>query len=184
MDKEIVRIRNIIIESFGRAVGVYGLNETIGRIYGYLFFCDEAVGLEKIADDLEVSKATVSINIRILLEFKMVKKIWKRGSRKDYYEAERDFIKIMQETLKNKEREQVEMLKGAVKEARYKYKKIVDKIDSGGELIKNDLEKIELLEEWVHKSEKWINFMLKITAKEKEEETELKKIDVEWGGSS
>jgi DNA-binding transcriptional regulator GbsR (MarR family) len=34
IDQEIKDIREIIIESMGHAVGLYGINKTIGRIYG------------------------------------------------------------------------------------------------------------------------------------------------------
>ena len=52
------------------------------------------LSLDEIKDALEVSKATVSLNIRELLKWGAVKKIWKPGTRRDYYEPETDFLKI------------------------------------------------------------------------------------------
>ncbi|MFP4015998.1 MAG: GbsR/MarR family transcriptional regulator, partial [Halanaerobiales bacterium] len=109
--------RNIILESFGGAVGSYGMNETIGRIYGLLYMEDEPLSLKKIADQLGVSKATISINIRLLLELKMVQKVWQKGSRKDFYTAERDFEKIIQEIIRNKEMKLAALIKDAIARA-------------------------------------------------------------------
>lgn len=183
VDKGLMEIRNIIINSLGQCAGVYGMNETLGRIYGYLFFQDNPVPLDKIAEDLGVSKATVSINSRILLELKMVKKVWQRGSRKDFYEAERDFIKIVRGALETKEREQVSLVKQALSEAREKYREIEkeDQIDT--ELVDSDLEKLAKLQEFIDKHEGLVELFINILSQEEEEEAELREIDIDWGGN-
>jgi len=66
-----------------------------------LFFSEQPLGLEDIASELEVSKATVSIHIRFLEGMKNVRKVWVKGSRRDYYEAERNTGKIMTEHLQS-----------------------------------------------------------------------------------
>ncbi len=45
------------------------------------------MSLEAIAGELQVSKSNISINIREAERLGMVKKVWKKGDRKDYYEA-------------------------------------------------------------------------------------------------
>lgn len=178
-DDELMEGRNIIIESLGQSVGVYGMNETIGRIYGYLFFKDGPVSLDEIAEDLGVSKATVSINIRLLLELKMVKKVWKRGSRKDFYEAERDFIKIVREVLSSKEREQVHLIQQALGKAREKYQQLEEKGTVDFDLVVRDLEKLDKMQEFVDKHERVIDLFVNILSHDKVEE-ELQEIDVDW----
>lgn len=97
---------DIVIEAFGKSYALYGLPDVLGRIYGVLFFADEPMGLEDIARILQVSKATVSVNVRILESVKSVRKIWVKGSRRDYYEAERNVSKLMLESLRaNMQRE-------------------------------------------------------------------------------
>ncbi|MFW5996103.1 MAG: GbsR/MarR family transcriptional regulator [Halanaerobiaceae bacterium] len=178
-DDELMEGRNIIIESLGQSVGVYGMNETIGRIYGYLFFKDGPVPLDEIAEDLGVSKATVSINIRLLLELKMVKKVWKRGSRKDFYEAERDFIKIVREVLSSKEREQVHLIQQALGKAREKYQQLEENGTVDFDLVVRDLEKLDKMQEFVDKHERVIDLFVNILSHDKVEE-ELQEIDVDW----
>lgn len=65
------------------------VNKAGGQIYALLFLSEEPLSLDEIADRLQVSKSNVSINIRLLEDMRLVKKIWVKGSRKDYYEAER-----------------------------------------------------------------------------------------------
>ncbi len=102
MEQErLLQARDIMVDAFGRIYAMFGMPEVVGRIYGLLFFSEQPLGLEDIASELEVSKATVSIHIRFLEGIKNVRKVWVKGSRRDYYEAERNTGKIMAEHLQS-----------------------------------------------------------------------------------
>ena len=83
------------------------INKVGGQIYALLFVSDEPLSLDEIAERLGVSKSNVSVNIRLLEEYDLVKQVWVRGSRKDYYAARRvypkkvitDFLEKIQGTL-------------------------------------------------------------------------------------
>ena len=63
------------------------LNRVCGQIYALLYLSPEPLSLDDIVAELGVSKGNVSINIRILEDYKLVKKVWVKGTRKDYYQA-------------------------------------------------------------------------------------------------
>lgn len=69
------------------------INKVGGQIYALLFLSDEPISLDDIAKTLGVSKSSVSINIRMLGENNLVRKVWVKGSRKDFYAAERTYPK-------------------------------------------------------------------------------------------
>jgi DNA-binding transcriptional regulator GbsR (MarR family) len=69
------------------------INRVGGQIYALLFLSDEPMSLDEIGERLGVSKSNISINIRMLEEYNLVRKVWVRGSRKDYYAAERAYPK-------------------------------------------------------------------------------------------
>ena len=83
------------------------INRVGGQIYALLFIADEPMSLDEIADRLGVSKSNVSVNIRMLEDYSLVRKVWIKGSRKDYYAAERvypkkvlkDFLEKIQGTM-------------------------------------------------------------------------------------
>jgi DNA-binding transcriptional regulator GbsR (MarR family) len=83
------------------------INKVGGQIYALLFLSDEPLSLDDIANRLSVSKSNVSINIRMLEDYNLVRKVWVKGSRKDYYSAEavypqkvlRDFLEKIRGTL-------------------------------------------------------------------------------------
>ena len=83
------------------------INKAGGQIYALLFLSDEPLSLDQISDLLKISKSNVSINIRLLEDYRLVRKVWVKGSRKDYYSAERvypkkvlrDFLEKIHNTL-------------------------------------------------------------------------------------
>ena len=83
------------------------INKAGGQIYALLFLTDEPLSLDEISKQLGISKSNVSINIRLLEDYNLVRKVWVKGSRKDYYSAERaypkkvlgDFLEHIQATI-------------------------------------------------------------------------------------
>lgn len=69
------------------------INRAGGQIYALLFLNDEPLSLDEISARLGISKSNVSINIRLLEDYNLVRKVWVKGSRKDYYAAERVYPK-------------------------------------------------------------------------------------------
>lgn len=81
------------IESAGKiSANMLGMvNKVGGQIYALLFLSRDPLSLDDISDILGVSKGNISVNVRLLEELKLVKKVWVKGSRRDYYEANRDY---------------------------------------------------------------------------------------------
>lgn len=86
----------------------FGLNRTVGQIYGLLFLSSEPVSLDKIVEVLKISKGGVSVNIRELERWGAVKKVWVQGSRKDFYEANADFVNVAYTRMKNRMKKMLE----------------------------------------------------------------------------
>jgi DNA-binding transcriptional regulator GbsR (MarR family) len=74
------------IESYGQYFENFKFPRTFGRIYGLLLITDQPyLGLDQIASELGVSKASISTVIRQLVGFTMVEKVTLPGNRKDFY---------------------------------------------------------------------------------------------------
>lgn len=71
------------------------LNPTVGQIYGLLYISPEPVSLNEMVEKLGISKGSASTNIRILESWGAVRKVWVKGSRRDFYEAELDTLNIV-----------------------------------------------------------------------------------------
>ena len=75
------------IEDAGSLTQSLGIGRVLGQIYAYLYFSAEPRGLSDMQDVLAISKGSASMGVRQLEQWNAVRKVWVRGDRKDYYEA-------------------------------------------------------------------------------------------------
>lgn len=124
--EKLTELRDIIIQSLAENMDLYGITDSIGRLYGTLYFSNHPLNLDEMREALGMSKTSMSIGVRALLETKMVRKVWKKGERKDLYQTEDDWYKTFVDyfstkwidaieanlkTIKRVEKEYLELLK-------------------------------------------------------------------------
>ncbi|MBV9100673.1 MAG: hypothetical protein JOZ46_06020 [Candidatus Dormibacteraeota bacterium] len=91
------RVTGIFVDGMGAAAATSGiLTQLQGRIFGLLYLHDRALSLDEITDELQQSKSNVSVQIRGLLDWQLVRQLRVAGSRRDHYEAATDFWRVMQ----------------------------------------------------------------------------------------
>src|SRR5207244_1999873 len=74
------------VDGLGAAAATSGiLNQLQGRIFALLYLQPRPIAPEDIAAELEQSKSNVSVNIRGLVEWHLVRHTRVAGSRKDHY---------------------------------------------------------------------------------------------------
>jgi len=91
--------RRGFIEAGGHTTQSFGLGRIVGQIYALLYLNPAPLCLDEIAAELGVSKASVSTIIRQLERWTAVKRVWVKGDRRDYYEAETDFQAVLKHGL-------------------------------------------------------------------------------------
>src|SRR5207253_5736166 len=97
------RARAVFIEGMGAASATSGvLSQLQGRIFAVLFLEDHPLSLDDIAKALQLSKSNISINIRNLVEWHLVRRVTVPNSRRDHYEAASDFWRVMQEIMERR----------------------------------------------------------------------------------
>jgi DNA-binding transcriptional regulator GbsR (MarR family) len=83
------RAREEFITSVERIAAQFGGGGALPRrIIAYLMFTPRPVSLNELCENLHVAKSGVSVNIRALENFGLVRKAWVKGERKDFYEAD------------------------------------------------------------------------------------------------
>ena len=95
MNENLAKAHDNFIEGIGHLASTVGLSRVIGQLYAILFLSNEPLCLDDMAERLKISKGNASVNIRELEKLGMVRKVWVKGSRKDFYEAELDLEKLI-----------------------------------------------------------------------------------------
>src|SRR5919204_5075176 len=111
--------RAVFTEGMGAASATSGvLSQLQGRIFAVLFLEDRPLSLDDIAESLQLSKSNISINIRGLVEWHLVRRVSVPNSRKDHYEAASDFWRVMQEIMERRFRWNIRQVIAACDETR------------------------------------------------------------------
>jgi len=108
----------IFVDGLGAAAATSGVLSALqGRIFALLYLQQTPLALGEIASELQQSKSNVSINIRGLIEWHLVRRISVPGSRKDHYEAATNFWRVMQEVMERRFRWTVRQVLAAITES-------------------------------------------------------------------
>ena len=85
MKKIAFEIKARLVEVGGSTSQDLGLGRIVGQILVYLYLRDGDCSLDKIGEDLGLSKASVSVAVRQLENLGLLRRTWKKGDRKNYY---------------------------------------------------------------------------------------------------
>jgi DNA-binding transcriptional regulator GbsR (MarR family) len=88
MEDAYERARDEFIKSLERIAAPIAAAGLPRRILAYLMFTPRPVSLDELCKRLGVAKSGVSVNVRILENYGLVRKVWVKGERKDFYEAD------------------------------------------------------------------------------------------------
>jgi len=95
----LARSREALIQALGRQSAFWGLGRTAGEIYAALYLSPVPLSLEEVARSLKVTKGNVSVAIRQLERMGMVRRSFRPGDRRVFFEAEADLWKITHTVL-------------------------------------------------------------------------------------
>lgn len=104
-NKDLQAVHNNMLEGLGQLSDYFGFSKVMGQLYGAVLLSPEPLCLDDLMERLEISKASVSMNMRTLEHLGMVRQVWVRGGngRRKYYEAETDFWTIISNVISSRE---------------------------------------------------------------------------------
>jgi len=93
----------VFVEGMGAAAATSRiLTQLQGRIFAFLYLSPGPVSLDELTDELQQSKSNVSVSVRGLIDWQLVRRVRLPGSRRDHYEAATDFWRVMQEIMERR----------------------------------------------------------------------------------
>jgi DNA-binding transcriptional regulator GbsR (MarR family) len=109
MHENLVDVNDSTVAGLGRLARFFGFGEVMGRLYGTLLMSPDPLSLDDLANQLKISKGSVSMNMRDLERWGMAEEVWVKGERKKYYRAEADLWQVVRNVLNSRERREVQL---------------------------------------------------------------------------
>ncbi|MDO3382095.1 GbsR/MarR family transcriptional regulator [Gilvimarinus algae] len=160
-----------LVESFVRHFGEmgsrWGINRTVGQMYAYIVLADEPVNADELAAELRVSRSNVSMGLKELQSWNLVRLKHIPGDRKDYFVAPEDVWEIASTLINERRKREIDPTLTVMREL------LMDTPSSAADRhaqnrIKEMYQLIEMLTQWSAEmqklSPKQISRMLKLGA--------------------
>lgn len=80
---------------WGEMGTAWGVNRSVAQIHALLFLSDEALTAEDIAERLAMARSNVSMSLRELLAWNLIRRVPAMGDRRDFFEAEADMLEMV-----------------------------------------------------------------------------------------
>lgn len=96
-DKGLAAAEARFIDDVARLLTPWGVPQTAARLYGYLLLFPEPVSLDRMTEDLAMSKSSASVAARLLEKYRLVRRHGERGSKRVLYEVSEDYDGMLAE---------------------------------------------------------------------------------------
>lgn len=106
-EDELRRARDLGIDTCGRIAEFWGFTRTMGRTFGLLYLSHEPLPQAEIQGRLRISAGSASMTLAALQRWGVVHRIWVPGQRREHYQAETDFWKMISGVLNERERREI-----------------------------------------------------------------------------
>lgn len=93
---------------FGEMGSRWGVNRTVGQIYALLFITPQPLNADEIADALGFSRSNVSLGLKELQSWRLVRMGHQVGDRRDYFESPKDVWEIFRILMEEKRKREID----------------------------------------------------------------------------
>ncbi|MDS9473057.1 GbsR/MarR family transcriptional regulator [Sporosarcina pasteurii] len=154
---KLLRSRKRIMESITQNIHLFGQPPSAGRQYSMLFFENKSMTLDEMAEELGMSKTSMSTSIRSLAESKLVERVWERGVRKDLYKVNDDWYQNFIDTFSLRWGRSISLHLSAIRRSKRELQELIEDESADEEVVelaKQDIEKLNYMRsyyEWLER---------------------------------
>jgi DNA-binding transcriptional regulator GbsR (MarR family) len=108
LPQRLQKVEDEFVELWNNMGSLWGISPTMARIHGLLYITGAALSMDDIMEKLGISRGNVSMNLSKLVEWGLVRRVHKRGDRKDYYESLSDVWEMFTLVANQRKRREID----------------------------------------------------------------------------
>ena len=109
-------VRDFVMH-FGEMGSRWGINRTVGQIYALLFVSQRPLHADEIAERLGISRSNVSVSLKELQSWRLLRTSRPSGDRRDHFATPDDVWHIFKTLAEERQRREVEPTLSMLREA-------------------------------------------------------------------
>src|SRR5207248_8174683 len=87
LPRRLEEVEDRFVDLWDTMSSLWGISPTMARIHGLLYITGAASSMDDIMARLAISRGNVSMNLSKLVEWGLVRRVHRRGDRKEYFES-------------------------------------------------------------------------------------------------
>src|SRR5437899_9055164 len=111
-------VEDEFVELWNNMGSLWGISPTMARIHGVLYITGGARSMDDIMERLAISRGNVSMNLSKLVEWGLVRRVHKRGARRDYYESLSDVWEMFTLVAAQRKRREIDPIISTLRRCR------------------------------------------------------------------
>jgi len=149
VEKDLEIARERFISQWGAMGGSWGINRTMAQIHALLLTQLEPVSTDVVMEELKISRGNANTNLRDLVGWGLVRSIYQKGDRKEYFEAEKDIWRMFCIIARERKRREIEPAVEVLRDCREKTKRLRSEEGKQFHAMTRDLENFISKGEWM-----------------------------------
>lgn len=128
------------VQTWGSIGSSWGIPRSMAQIHALLLASNEPLSTEEVMDTIKLSRGNVNINMRELINWRLVNKQSKLGERREFFTAQHDIMSMAQNIVEERKRRELEPvldLLGRLKNEKFEgdkaevehFKKLMEELD-------------------------------------------------------
>src|SRR2546430_12962517 len=87
LSQRLQQVEDQFVDLWRTMSSLWGISPTMAEIHGLLYITGAALSMDDVMERLGISRGNASMNLARLVEWGLVRRVHKRGDRRDYYES-------------------------------------------------------------------------------------------------
>src|SRR5437868_1796633 len=118
LPQRLEEVEDQFVDLWDTMSSLWGISPTMARIHGLLYLTGAALSMDDIMDRLAISRGNVSMNLSKLVEWGLVRRVHKRGDRRDYYESLSDVWEMFTLVANQRKRREIDPMLATLRKCR------------------------------------------------------------------
>jgi DNA-binding transcriptional regulator GbsR (MarR family) len=131
LNRKLDGIEQQFVDLWRRMSSLWGISPTMAEIHGLLYITGAALSMDDIMARLLISRGNVSMNLSKLVEWGLVRRVHKRGDRRDYYESLSDVWEMFTLVAAQRKRREIDPILNTLRDCGEQLS--AEKLGSGGD---------------------------------------------------
>jgi len=115
-EQKLHEIQDLFIRRWGEMGAIWGINRTMAEIHALLFITGRPLCMDEVMERLNISRGNVSMSLRALCDWGIIRRSHRRGERREYFESLSDIWEMFSIIAAERKRREMDPVLETIKQ--------------------------------------------------------------------